>query len=192
MSKGTKIALGIVAGLVLLCICIGIGGFIGLYYVGDQVTQSVVDNPEDVAVIADGIADYDLPPGYSEAFGMSLFGFDMVALTGADDRQMIMLMQFPQALGLDQAAMEQQMQESMQQQTGRQNLDLEVVDEVTTTIRDETVTLTIREGTDESGEGLRQLTGIFPGKDGTVLLMVMGPLQNWDQAGVDAFIASIR
>ena len=192
MTKGTKIALGIVAALVLICICVGIGGFIGLYFVGDQVTQSVAEQPEEVAVIADGIADYDLPPGFSESFGMSLFGFDMVAFSGSDEQQVILMMQFPRAAGLNQAQMEQQMEQSMQQQMGRQNFNLEVVDEITTTIRDETVTLTVREGTDDQGQGLRQLTGVFPGKDGTVLLMIMGSQQNWDQAGIDAFIASIR
>lgn len=192
MTKGTKIAIGVVAALVVLCVCLGVASFGGLFYFGQQIAESATEDPAEVAEIASGIADYDLPPGFSEQFGMRFLIFDMVAFGSDDNKQAILLMQFSEMIGMDQAEMEQQMNQSVQEQMGQQDLDLQVVDQTTTTIRDETVTLTIREGTDVDDETVRQITGAFPGKGGSALLMIVGPQQSWDQAAIDDFIASIR
>jgi hypothetical protein len=34
---------------------------------------------------------------------------------------------------------------------------------------------------------MRQVTGIFEGKSGPAILMIMGNLENWDQAAVDQY-----
>ena len=60
------------------------------------------------------------------------------------------------------------------------------------TLRGEEVEVTTYEGTDESGVVIRQLITSFPGKDGTAMLMIMGPAEGWDQAAIDDFIKSIR
>ena len=194
MSRGTKIAIGIVGGLAVLCICVAVIFFVAAGSVGSMMTQAITEQPDQVAELAQEMVDYTLPAGYSEQFGMSFFGFNLVAFgTGrSSDNQMLVLMQFPQALGLDQAQMERQMQQSLEQQTGQRNTSLEVVEETTTIIRDQTVRLTIREGSDSNGVTMRQMTGTFQGKEGGVLLMIMGRTQDWDQAAVDAFIASLR
>ena len=197
MSRNTKIALGIIAGLVFLCICVGIIAYVALnragQVVGEAVEGAIAEEPAKVAQIAQGIADYKLPPGYREQFGMSFFGFDMVAFGPAESTdQMIMLMQFPESAGLNQAEMEQQMKQSLQQQRGRQDIPMQEVDQVQRTIRDQTVTLTVSEGTDSDGKTMRQMSGAFQGKNGVVLLMIMGQKQTWDQRAIDAFMASLR
>jgi hypothetical protein len=193
MSKGTKTALWIVGGLVGLCICVGAIALVGFYWVGQQVSESIVEEPAQVREVATGMVDYELPPGLSEQFGMSFFGlFDMVSFSDEANKLVIMMMQFSKSAGVNQAQMEQQMEEQMQQRLGRQNLDLQTVDTIETTIRDQAVTLTVREGSDEEGESMRQLSGVFTGKGGPVLLMVMAPQENWNQESIDAFIASLR
>jgi hypothetical protein len=60
------------------------------------------------------------------------------------------------------------------------------------TIRGEETQVAIYEGTDTNGIVLRQVITSFPGKDGTAMLMIMGPAELWDQDMIDAFIESIR
>jgi hypothetical protein len=52
--------------------------------------------------------------------------------------------------------------------------------------------LIVREGVTDDGEQMRQVTGLFEGKDGPALLMVAGEVDAWDTEMVDRFIASIR
>jgi hypothetical protein len=199
MSRTTKIILGVVIGLLLLCVCVGVVAAIVLKSGGSLVEQavskgmSISEKPEEVAKTAQGIAEYKLPAGYKEMFGMSFFGFDMVAFGAANDKnQVIMLMQFPQSVQLSQAEMEKQMEQAFQQQTGKKGMNLKVTGQTTKNIRDQQVKLTIREGTDSDGKALRQMSGTFKGKGGLVLLMIIGTPQAWNQGAIDAFIASLR
>jgi hypothetical protein len=193
MSRNTKIVLGIIGGLAILCICVSVVAYFALRKAGQAIEQAVVEDPAKVAQVAQDIVDYNLPPGYGEKFAMSLLGFDMVAFGPANSTdQMIMLMQFPKNAGLNQAQMEQQLKESLRQQTGQQNVQTQVVDQVEATIRDQAVTLTISEGTGSDGTVLRQMSGVFQGKNGVVMLMIMGDKQRWDQGAVNAFLASLR
>lgn len=53
-------------------------------------------------------------------------------------------------------------------------------------------TVSILEGADERGFTIRQLITTFPGKNGTAMLMIMAPPENWDQKMIDGFLKSIR
>ena len=198
MSRNTKIVLIVVVVLLLLCCCVGVGGIIALRaggsLLGQVVSQgmSVTEKPEEVTQIARHMVDYNLPPGYQAEFGMNLFGFDMAAFGPADHSTTIMLMQFPAGLELNQADMERQMQQALQRQIGQQELNLTVVDQITTTIRDQSVSLTVQEGTAGDGQPIRQISGIFQGKQGVVMLLVVGNQDTWNQQAIDTFIASLR
>jgi hypothetical protein len=188
MSRETKLALGIVAGVLLLCLCIGGVTVIGFGWFGQKAVQSMTDSPAEVAEIAGDIVDYELPAGYQARFGMSLLGLKMAAFGSSEiESQMIMLMQFPENFGGNQAEMEEQMRQALERQTGRRNGNMQTIDQIAVTIRDQEVILTVSEG-----NGLRQMTGVFQGKEGLVMLMISGLIQEWDQAAIDAFIASLR
>jgi hypothetical protein len=61
------------------------------------------------------------------------------------------------------------------------------------TIRGEQVEVVIYEGRSEGSDFvMRQLVTAFPGKDGTAMLMIMGPADGWDQDMIDEFIESIH
>ncbi|MEM7032147.1 MAG: hypothetical protein AAF629_21525, partial [Chloroflexota bacterium] len=124
------------------------------------------------------------------------FGFDMATFMSREggSELAIILMQFPDSLGFDQAEMEAQLESQMGQQGNFDDVDFSPVGETTAVIRDQTVTFTISEGTDDSGQTVRQMSGVFPGKDGSVFLVIFGPLDDWqsEQAQIDSFIASIR
>jgi hypothetical protein len=197
MSRATKIVLGIIAGLLVVCLCVGVVAAISLRSAGSllQNMGSMTEDPQKVAQIAGNISDYKLPAGYSEQFGMSFFGFDMVAFgpaKSAKNQQVMMLMQFPKSLNINQADMEKQLQQSLERRTGQQEINLKVVAQDKATIRDQAVTLTVREGADKDGRTMRQESGVFQGKNGPTLLMIMGDKTAWDTQRVNAFIASLR
>jgi len=183
MSRTAKIVL---AALLLGCAAGGLAACSG----GQPVQRAVVTDPEKLAEVGRSIADYQLPPGYQDGFGVQLLGFRLVAYV-RDERQHIMLMQFPAAAGLSQVEMEQELRQASQHETGELR-DLRVVGRQEATIKGEKVVLVVSEGTDAQGQIYRMLSGIFQGRGGPTLLWMAGPVGNWDQAAVDAFIASIR
>lgn len=192
MSRNTKIIFAILGSLFVLCLCMGGGVVIALRRMGQAITQSVHSDPTEAAQIADNIADYDLPPGYTQT-AMHFFGFDWVLIDPADKRrEVIMLMQFPKNSDLNTEQMQMQMEHAMESRGSRAGVVMSKVGEETVTIRGEAVELIIQEGNNASGETLRQMTGVFEGKAGTAMVLVTGPASNWDQQAVINFLHSIR
>jgi hypothetical protein len=196
MSRGVKIALVVVVILLGAC-CIGGAA---LYFISQRVvSQAVTDDPAKAATLGHEIVDYSLPDGYRELGGMNALVFQMVFIgTGSKtgDSMFIMLMQIPAEANMDQEEMQRQMTQAMQQQGQGRNLQTHVVGTQTATIKGQPVTLTVSEGTvtegNDAGTVFRQVIGVFPGKNGTAMLMVMGKKDTWDQATLDSFLASIK
>lgn len=188
MSRTTKIVLAVLAGLLLIC---G-GGACGAFFLaGVAARKAVITDRVKVKAVAQGIADYSLPTGYSEAFAFNALGVSMAAFLH-DGGNVIMLMQTPASQAMDQAQMELQMTQVVERQLGRRNMTMKVVDRKAATIRGQEVTLLVSEGTDSSGARLMSMTGAFPGKGGQAVLMVMGPSATWDEAAIDSFVESLR
>lgn len=194
MSRNAKIITGILGTLFVMCICIGVGGYFALQRAGEAFEGAFITEPDEVAKVAEKIVDYDLPAGYNEQFGMSFFGFDVVAFgpDGASGETLIMLMQFPESAGLSEEEMQEQMSQAMEGQNQGQSFDLKQVAQEPVMIRDQEVILNVSEGRGNEGEGIRQVSGVFEGKNGTVFLMITGPIERWDEGAVDEFIGSIR
>ena len=191
MSNTRKWLLGI--GIVAV-LCIAACGVVFLVFrqVGTQLGRSFKTDPTGVAQISARIADFDLPPGYVQAGGMSILTYDFVMYAPPDNQQgmMIMLMQFQSGTTFSS----QQMQQSLQQQSGQRGLAMKVVQTYETTIRNQNSTVVIEEGASSSEPGIviRELFATFPGNSGTAMVMMMGPKDLWDQSAADQFIASIR
>lgn len=196
MSRTTKIVLGIIGGLFLVC-CIGaVAVALMLPRMLERFAENnFTDDPERAAEVGRSIVDYDLPSGIVEEGAMSFVGMKMVFLTtGEQDGGVIMLMQFPAALQMSDADMQAQMQEALSQQTGSdQNMQFQVVKTEEVVINDKQTVLTTMEGTDENGNAIRQATAVFESKNGEVaMLMAMSPVASWDSANIDEFIESLR
>ncbi len=187
-AKKWLIGIGIVGGLcVIACVVIALlGGQLGSAFV-----KSVKTDPTDVAQLGSKIADYTVPTGYVQAGGMSIFMYDFVTYTPPEGQQgmMIMLMQFKSG-----TVSQEQMQQALEQQSGQSTSNMHVVKTYQTAIRGQSSTVTIREGVSSGTPAIavRQLMTFFPGKGGTVTLMITDTTDSWDQSVVDDFIASIR
>jgi len=192
MSRGLKIALILIAIMLFCCCVAGLGTtLLGTRLVG----RAFITNPERVQTVGSQIADYDVPSGYEEMFAMNMMGIKMVAMGPASPTpafMVIMLMQFPPGMDASRGEMERQIEQALARQIGLGSADMTSVGQEEAFIKGEPVNLTVREGVTDRDEHLRQVTGLFDGKEGPVVLMISGDVTTWDQEMVDEFIASIR
>ena len=195
MSRTTKIVIGIVGGLLLLC-CLGIGlaALLLPRAVQNFAENSITDDPEQVAEVGQSILDYELPPGMQEEGAMGFAGIKMVFITaGPGNDAMVMLMQFPAIMQANEEDMRRQLEDAMTQQSGQQQFNMEVVSEDEVVINDQNSVLTTLEGTDENGNSIRQITGVFESKTGDpAMIMAISPIAAWEEANIDEFIESLR
>jgi len=196
MDRNTKIVLGIVLGLVLLCVCGGVGGCIALNSLGGRLFERmVIDDPAEIEQMVDEIVDYDLPPGYAEEGGMDMFFAQMLIISPDDgsDRPFIMFMQLDAKVNMDEVEARTQFQQSMETRLQQGDVSLEFVDSTTVTIRDEEVELSTYEGVDEDGNEFREIISeMFDSKGGPTMLLVAGRVEEWNQTEINTFIKSIR
>lgn len=191
MARSTRILLSIVGAVLFLCCVAGLG----LTLLGVRVaTRSMVSDPARVAAIRDQIVSYQLPNGYREMFASDILGMKVIAIGPQDSRSnllIIMLMQLPSAISTEEDDLRRQMEVALTRQTGFGTGDLRIVGTEPAIILDQEVTLTVREG-EAGGETLRQVSGLFDGPNGPVLLFVTGVAETWDRPLLERFLASIR
>ena len=191
-NKNKWIWIGLGAAL-LFCCCAALVAFFVVRQAGQKLQEGMKTDPESASKAAHEIVDYDLPPGYQEQMAMDVMIYSFVMIgpesmtTGGP---LIMLAQFE--TGVDQQQMEQQIRQAFEQQAGNRGQNMKLVEVKKKTIRGEETEVALYEGTDSEGNDMRQLITTFPGKGGTVMLMVMGETRTWDQGMVDDFIESIR
>ena len=197
-NKNRRLWIGLGAAA-LFCLCAGTIALFVFYRVGVGFKDSVKNDPQSARTAAHAIADYELPAGYQEQVSMDFFVYSMVMITpfssAADsssglDQPIIMLAQFKSMANPQQT--QDQIRRSADQQFGRRGLTMKVVEVKRMTIRGQETDVTILEGTDSTGQTLRQLVTVFPGKDGTAMLMIMGAAETWNQQKIDQFLKSIH
>jgi hypothetical protein len=200
MSKNTKIILGIVGGIVILCICVCLGGWAALKIGGNSLVKTMAKtDPVEAAAMAHNMIDYNLPPGYQENLAMNFVVAKMViiskgdAVTNDPSRTMIMVAEFPSSLEMNEEDMRSQLQQQMGQTTGERNWKMELVEQKTVVIRGQNVNLMTYKGVDENGVAVKQMvSSLFAGKNGNIMLWIGGAEAGWDQYAIDTFIGSIR
>jgi len=193
-NKNKWVWIGLGAALLFCCGAVLVAGLV-FWQAGKKIQEGVKADPEAAAEAAHKIADYDLPEGYQEQVAMEIMFYSFVMIgpeysSGSATGPVFMLAQFK--AGVNQEQMEEQLRQSFEQQAGNRGLSLSLVKVEDKTIRGEETQVATYEGTDENGLVIRQVIASFPGKDGTAMLMIMGPADLWDQDAIDAFIESIR
>ncbi len=188
----SKIVLRIVIGMLLVCLVGGVAAFALAGSVARAFASEWQSNPTQVAAVASGIADYDQPTGFGNAFARQASGFSFVTYTGDDGHSHIYLFQLPAFIILDQAELERQAQQATQPRSHNRPPRMETVDRRQAIVRGQEITLTVREGVNSDGLAYREMSGMFQGKSGQALVTITGLIKTWDQAKADAFLASIR
>jgi hypothetical protein len=194
MSRNGKIVLGIVCAMLALCLCGAVATVLVAVPIGRTVARGVVTEGPELAATAGNIVDYTLPDGYREEFAFHLAGTSFVSIRPQGEHSHIYLFQLPGYADVNQDELERQMHQTMRRQSsyGMERVDVRTVGQTKVTIRGEEVAMSIGEGENSSGEPYREMRGVFEGRGGTAMLIIAGRTSEWDQAGIDAFIGSMR
>lgn len=192
MNNTAKIVLGIVGGLIAMCLIAVVAGFLLIRSAGSVLTKTFESNLDKAGAIASAIADYTLPTGFESPYATRLAGFSMVTYTHTDGHSHVSFFQIPRGIHLDAAEMERQYRQTAPDKSGYRKDRIQVIDQVPGEINGQAVTLVISEGTNSDQQPFREVSAIFEGKGGQTLVVYEAPISRWDQAEVDAFLTSIH
>ncbi len=141
--------------------------------------------------LAAEIADFDLPAGYAPEYGGSWRGATLAAYHVGDGPRHLVFLQAEEGSDLAELNTEAALAEVTSGEESYYSGLTEVeVREVV--IRGETTSMVVSEGVNGEGTAYRQVTAPFTGKGGPALVNLTGPINGWDWAVVEAFLASIR
>lgn len=195
MSRNAKSLLIVLGVAVVFCIAAVAFALAGAGMFVNKIKDGIVMTPEKVHEMAQDFIHYELPEGYSERMGMDLVIYKMILIGSSDGtgttQPMIFIANF-QGQNLSPEEMARQMKQSVEQQSGTNGVQMKVVETRNVTIDGKEVPLTVSEGTSSSGNfTLRQWITAFPGKKGTVMILIQGAADGWDDSLFETFLASI-
>jgi hypothetical protein len=197
MDKTTKTVLIVIGSLLLVCGCAasvlfatGLWSYQTFTRVADSSTSTDL---ADVANLLSEIAVVTLPDGFGSPYGIHIADITSVGFASQSRNTHILITQFPQGTVIDAQEM---LKLISQYSTNPDNpwdaSNTRVIEGRPLTIRGQDTYLEISEGTSSDGTTYRVAAATFQGKGGPALLMVAGPLDEWDIEMVNTFIASIQ
>lgn len=141
--------------------------------------------------IAAKIADFNLPSGFSESFAAHLMGYSTVGYLGNDGHSHIYLFQLEAGKRIDQAELEKLLREA-DPKAAPERTNYRVVGSQPAMIMGQDVELQVIDGSNHDGDTFRQVTGSFQGRGGPAVVVFERPLDSWNEAELNAFLASIH
>jgi Domain of unknown function (DUF4190) len=168
-------ATGIIFGSLCTFVCTPTIGVVAYYTVRAFQQMELTKDPDEAAVIASDIAEFEAPEGLQPILGGAAFGGKMAIYGDRPDNpnSMIMLMKFPAWMAASQAQMQQQMQQQMQMQ-GQQQLNVQATKVETFTIRGQPVQVNVGVGKDaQTSRAARQYMALIPGDTGPIMILVI-------------------
>jgi len=191
MSKNTKIIIGVIAGILVLCGIACVVGVVAFGWLGTKVASNVSVDSENAGEKQADIATIDMPARFTPATSFNLASFTMVLYESSNTDEFAALIQMPNKGEIDDTII-QQLQEGMQRSSNRSYANVEVIETRDMTIRGYPAKVIIQEGTDDNGDTGRMMLTAFQGKGGVAMLMIGAPLNSYNQADYDAIVESIR
>jgi hypothetical protein len=208
MSSTAKvlIILGSIAGVSLLACC---GGVVFVGWKFQEVAKNFAANlttndPQEVRARTARIMHIDIPEQFPPMMALDLvFMKEIIYGTPNNpNKPMLLIVQIDKGfLGQQGGAnTKQQRQEILQQmkqqgqQSGNMNTDIDEESSETRefTIDGEKVPFEFIKGTARGGGPSRQVVGVIPGREGVIMLMMMVPESDYDEAAVVRMLESIR
>jgi hypothetical protein len=197
MDKTTKTVLIIVGSILAICACGASLLFLtGLWSFGrfvNWVDTGTSEEPQEVARIGSEIADFDVPEGFGSPYGMHFGEVTSVGYASPSRNTHILLTQFPKGTSIN---VEEMLKLISQYSTDSNNhwydAQTTLLEQEPVTIRGQETTLNVSEGTSSEGGTYRSAVARFEGRGGPSLLLIAGPVDEWDMQMVEDFVASIR
>ena len=194
MSRNTKIILAIFTGAaVLIFLCAGtfVISMGGLGWNG--MARALEYDAADVSREAGAIAEFALPEGYTPSYSFHAGGFKLVGYDPGDKHSHLMLVLAPEWVKLNAADFENYLRRNFGDMLGwGEKENNSIVDRRTLRVDGRAVEFAIGEGVSSDGSNYRSMAGVWDSPRGAILIYVEEPVTRWNQAVIDAFIASIR
>lgn len=188
-KKTGKTAMKGLIGLLVLCLGLGIGGFI---YISSRASNAISTDRATIELVAGEIAGYRLPAGYEPIMSIDLNTLKMAIFGHDSNNSMISLMALP--ANASEGDVESAIAQVVETQTKSSISAVNWTKSETkiVTVSHQSYSVKISEGTDSQGNAMRRITGVLPAQDRSVGLYVMGATKTWDQAALDGFLASLN
>ncbi len=194
MSRNVKIILVVLGSLLVICTLSCVVLFVFFNRFANNFTAGL-QTPEvrqaQARQIGAQIADYTLPPGYTEEVGFDMFVEKLVMIGPTNNQGPVIMMISVSAATVNRQQMEQTLRQSFASQLSRSGT-FKSVGTHDVTIKGQQTTLAVSENDSTSGLTERQATGVFQGKSGLVMMMIMGSVDEWDWPTIEAFCSSIK
>jgi hypothetical protein len=142
-----------------------------------------------VTVIAQRMADFELPAGFQPDYAVEMMGYTIAAYQSNDGNGHLALLQAPSGVLPEEQAVQGYLVNEPTNATWSQVTPV-LTDE--RMVRGHSATLTISDRTNGEGVRYRSLNMLFEGREGMVLLVINLPLAQWNDALIETFINSIR
>ncbi len=191
MNNSRNIILGVVVGMIVLCVGVAVVGFVLFRSTAQALGSAMETDARKVTEISGSIADYDLPARFGNGYAAHIAGFTVVGYTGNDGHSHIYFVQIPAGVKIDQGEIERQLDQAAGKPRSNHQ-SAQVVDQIPATINGQETTLVVSDGINSDGEPFREGSAMFQGRAGQTLVVYEAPVSSWNQAEVDTFLASIR
>lgn len=191
MSKSTKIIIGVILGLVVICLIVCVVGVAGLGLLGRSVASSIKADPAEAAQVAPEIADITPPDGFQPTASVNILNIKAVIYEAPGTQRSMFLIQLPVSGSISGSQMDT-LKKSLEQQSGQELNNLQTINSYDTTVRGQPAQVVVMEGANQDNTPFRQMLLTFQGKGGTAMLGIYGPTDGWDQAAYDAMVKSIQ
>lgn len=197
MDKTTKTVLIIIGSVLLVCGCVAAGIFTtGLWSFNRFVNfaeQSVSESPQVAVRVGHEIADFEVPHGFSAPYSIHFADVTLIGYKSSSERSHLLLAQFSEGTSINVDEMLRLIKEGSNDPDNIwYNTETELIEQRAVTIRGRETTLKISEGISSDAVEFRMATAKFEGRGGPSLVMIAGPLDEWDADMVETFIESIQ
>ena len=192
MSTGMKVLIVLLCfggGMIVLCCGVGV-------YFFSKASSRLTEDPREVVAITQDIVDIEIPVQFAPQSGMDLdiifMQMKIVSYTSMGANGLLWIMEM-KVSGLTPEQQEPEMREAMQgQDFGEMKLNVKKSESRTFTIRGKEIDFQFAEAENSRGDAYRQVTGVFPGKEGTAFLMLQIEEEGYDEDAVVKMIESIK
>jgi hypothetical protein len=186
-----------IAILALILVTIPVLSCLALAVFGPGLVRSIrqttwKNDPAKAAEIARSLADYPLPSGYQEKSYLQIMDDSQVILASADGSDGMTILLLQPGMSLNDQEIATEMEDAWAKDVGLHTYKTSRTSTETVTVGGQEATLSYREGKDETGQAVRQLVSVFYGKTGWTVLVIVSPLESWNQGLVDEFVHSLK
>ncbi len=179
-----------ILALIPVLLCLGLVLF-GSSIVTKFRTLAWKNDPVKAAEVAHSLAGYLLPIGYQEKSYVQTMGISQVILAPAEGSDGMTILLVQPGLSLSDQETATEMEDAWAKGVGLHTYKTSRTSSETAILCGQEATLSYREGNDETNRPVRQLITVFYGKTGWTVLVMVSPLESWNQSLVDEFLQSL-